>query len=385
MKMRPVFVSGIFVSALIAALSSGCSQSESASSRATPPTNEPAASASKENSATSPAETATAVESDGVPASGQTSPPATASSVPANEAGLIPVLEYHRIVKKAGIYDRSPAAFRKDLDRLYKERYRPVALQDVLAGNIDLPAGLSPVILTFDDADATQFRYKPDGTLDPDCAVAILQEFEQKHPDWKTKATFYVLPESAFGPAKQRPEKLRILRDEMGLEIGNHTVTHGSLKRMTDAQVQKEIGGAVQKINAYLPDTKVESIALPMGISPKNKALLKSGTYNGTTYANKAVMLVGANPGPSPFSKKFDPMAWPRIQAVEGPSGSTYWLDKLKKPGVRYVSDGDPKVVTVPKSEEKNIASERLGEKQVVVRDEAGGATAAEKVAHGGG
>lgn len=382
MKMRPVFLSGIFVSALIAAtLSSGCSKNESASAPAPSTTNEPAA-VSASAGANADASADTAGPGEGTPAAAQASRPAATFDVPANEAGLIPVLEYHRIVQKAGIYDRSPAAFRKDLERLYKEGYRPVALQDVLAGNIDLPAGLSPVILTFDDADATQFRYKPDGTLDPDCAVAILQDFEKKHPDWKTKATFYVLPESAFGPAKQRPEKLRILRDEMGLEIGNHTVTHGSLKKMTEAQVQKEIGGAVQKINAYLPDTKVESIALPMGISPKNKNLLKSGTYNGQSYANKAVMLVGAHPAPSPFHKKFDAMAWPRIQAVEGPSGSTYWLDKLKKPGVRYVSDGDPKVVTVPKSEEKNIATERLGGKQVVVRDETGGATT-EQVAKG--
>ena len=117
---------------------------------------------------------------------------------------------------------------------------------------------------------------------------------------------------------------------------------------MNDAAVAGEIGGCVAKIEAILPGTKVESIALPMGISPRNRALLASGVGAGQRYANKAVLLVGANPAPSPFSKEFKPLRLPRIQAVEGPLGITYWLDYLKKPGRRFVSDGDPAKVTLP-------------------------------------
>jgi peptidoglycan/xylan/chitin deacetylase (PgdA/CDA1 family) len=275
----------------------------------------------------------------------------TVSAAPPNEGGLVPILEYHRIVAKAGLYDRTPNAFRRDLARLYKEGYRPVLLQDLVRGKVDLPRGASPVVLTFDDADASQFRYLP-GTgerrVDPDCAVGILRAFARAHPDFPAHATFYVLPESAFGPARERPEKFRTLRDEMGCEIGNHTVTHRSLRAMSDAAVAAEIGGCVAKIQAILPGTKVESIALPMGISPKNRALLVSGTGNGQRYTNKAVLLVGANPAPSPFSPEFKPLRLPRIQAVEGPLGITYWLDYLKKPGRRFVSDGDPARVTLP-------------------------------------
>lgn len=286
---------------------------------------------------------------------------------------MVPILEYHRIVAKAGPYDRTPAALRKDLERLYREGYRPVALQSLLRGEIDLPAGLSPVVLTFDDADATQFRYRPDGTLDPDCAVAILQQFEKTHPDWKTRATFFVLPESAFGPAKERTEKFRVLRDEMGCEIANHTVTHRSLRSLSDASAQKEIGGAVQKIQAILPETPVESIALPMGISPKNRDLLKHGIFNGVPYSNKAVLLVGANPAPSPYHVKFQPMRLPRIQASDGEAGSTYWLDYLKMPGRRYVSDGNPETVTAPKAEVKNIRRERLNGQEIVITEKPAG------------
>ncbi len=269
---------------------------------------------------------------------------AAVSSAPPNEGGLVPILEYHRIVAKTGPYDRTPGAFRHDLARLYKEGYRPILLQDLLRGDVDLPRGASPVVLTFDDADASQFRYLP-GTerrVDPDCAVGILQAFARLHPGFPVRATFFVLPESAFGPARERTEKLRMLRDDLGCEIGNHTVTHRSLRAMNEESVAREIGGCVAKIEAILPGTKVESIALPMGISPRNRALLASGKGAGQTYVNKAVLLVGANPALSPFDKAFKPMRLPRIQAVEGPMGITYWLDYLKKPGRRFVSDGDP-------------------------------------------
>ena len=261
---------------------------------------------------------------------------------------MVPVLEYHRITAKPSRYDRTAAQFRGDLERLYREGYRPVALGDVLRRRIDLPRGASPVVLTFDDADASQFRYRPDGSLDPDCAVAILEAFARKHPDWTTRATFYVLPDSAFGSAKERAAKFRHLRETLGCEIGNHTVTHRSLRALSDEAVQREIGGAVRKIQAILPGTPVESIALPMGISPRNRALLAKGSFAGKAYANAAVLLVGANPAPSPHAKAFDPLRLPRIQAVEGEAGITYWLDRLKKPGAVYVSDGDPDRVTLP-------------------------------------
>lgn len=273
----------------------------------------------------------------------------TVSLVPPNEGGMVPILEYHRIAARTGPYDRTPNAFRHDLARLYREGYRPVLLQELVRGNVDLPHGASPVVLTFDDADASQFRYLPGGgrRVDPDCAVGILQAFARAHPDFPVRATFYVLPESAFGPARERAEKMRLLRDEMGCEIGNHTVTHRSLRAMNDETVAREIGGCVAKIEAILPGTKVESIALPMGISPRNRALLASGIGAGQRYANEAVLLVGANPAPSPFDKAFQPLRLPRIQAVEGPMGITYWLNYLQKPGRRFVSDGDPAKVTL--------------------------------------
>jgi hypothetical protein len=272
-----------------------------------------------------------------------------------NEAGVVPILEYHAIGPGHSQFDRSVEQFKQDLQRLYDEGYRPIALEDYLADKIDVPAGKSPVILTFDDARESQFRYLPNGELDPDCALGIMQAFEHAHPDFKIKATFYVLPLSAFGRHAEASKKMNTLLD-LGFEIGNHTVSHNSLRKMTDEEVQKELANAVNFTHELAPKATIDTVALPMGIAPKNRALLASGTYNGLTYQNHAVLLVGADPAPSPASKKFKPMHLPRIQACEGLMGITYWLDTLKShPAMRYISDGDPATVTVPKSKESSI------------------------------
>jgi hypothetical protein len=277
-----------------------------------------------------------------------------------NEAGVVPILEYHDISAKETRWGRSAAGFRRDLERLYKEGYRPVALQEYLANRIALPPGASPVVLTFDDARESQFRYRPDGSLDPNCAVGILEAFAKAHPDFPARATFYVLPESAFGQPQARAKKLQELVNR-GFEIGNHTVSHTALNRLSDADVQKELGGCVAQVRKMVPAAQVESVALPLGIGPKNRALLASGEYQGQHYVNRAALLVGANPAPSPVSPQFDPMRLPRIQTIEGLMGITYWLDDLKRhPARRYVSDGDPNTITVPKALADKVDKSRL-------------------------
>ena len=62
------------------------------------------------------------------------------------------ILEYHLIEEPEGRWARTPANFRKDLERLREGGYRLVGLGDFLDGRIDLPAGTTPAVLTFDDS-----------------------------------------------------------------------------------------------------------------------------------------------------------------------------------------------------------------------------------------
>lgn len=285
-----------------------------------------------------------------------------------NEAGRVLILEYHEIGDREGDWERHYDNFRKDLERLYRAGYRLVPLQDVLQRRINLPRGTSPVVITFDDADAGQFRYIiRDGqpVIDPDCAVGILEEFARAHPDFGKAATFYVY--FAAAPFRQKEyvaDKLRTLVAN-GYEIGNHTYGHANLSRLSLDAMRDELGKLVKAVQAAAPGCPVESLALPYGGYPRDRAALLEGTGDGVQYHNRGVLLVGAEPAPSPYSTAFKPLAIPRVQART--SELDKWLTYLEThPHDRYVSDGDPDTVTVPEQSAGLIDAASLGGAKLV-------------------
>ncbi|OFW60347.1 MAG: hypothetical protein A2W01_00570 [Candidatus Solincola sediminis] len=285
-----------------------------------------------------------------------------------NELGAVMVLEYHRIGEE-GRWTRSPENFRSDLDLLYNEDYRAMRLADYVNNKINVEGGCTPVLFTFDDADSSQFRYiEQDGqpVIDPRCAVGVMEDFKKTHPDFNMTATFYVLP-SLFGQDEYIEKKLHFLVDN-GYDIGNHTVNHPSLSGLSDSKVVEELAGNVGIVQKYLPNYQEQSLALPNGEEPKNKALLREGSANGVQYNLIASLLVGANPSPAPCDASFDPMRMPRIQALDpsldtGNSGTYAWLNYfIENPERRYRSDGDAKLVTIPKHMAGRVDNSRLGE-----------------------
>ena len=275
-----------------------------------------------------------------------------------NEAGLVPILEYHEIgpnpsgaSRATRMMHRSLEEFQGDLQRLYEEGYRPVNLSEYLDNKMNLPLGTSPVVLTFDDARSTQFRYLHDGSsIDPNCAIGIMQEFTRAHPDFPLKAMFYVLPDGAFGSDRYAAKKMRALL-QMGCELGNHTRNHHYFNRMSDAAIEKEISMGKRITEKMVPGANLDTLALPGGCKPRshNYGVLTSGAYEGTRYANRAVLDAWGGPAPAPIATKYDPLRIPRVLGVNGGGGVNEALDYLKeRPGARYVSDGDPNVITVP-------------------------------------
>jgi peptidoglycan/xylan/chitin deacetylase (PgdA/CDA1 family) len=278
---------------------------------------------------------------------------AEALKVHADELGLVPVLMHHQIRPHGGDYDLTAAQFRAELARLYREHYVPVRAEDLVLGKLDVPAGKTPVALTFDDSTKEQFAYLPDGTIKPDTAIGIMLAFAAKHPDFKPAGTFYVNREP-FAGVREGPAMLRWL-DAHGFEIGNHTKDHIPFQLLNPTQIQRQLvlGGRV--ITSAIPGAKVVTMALPLGVMPKPAVLARRGRWGGESYSFRGVFLVGANPAPSPFSRKFDPWAIPRIRTSTRAGvvdfGSTFWLDYLaKNPAERYVSDGDPEHVSFPRA-----------------------------------
>lgn len=295
------------------------------------------------------------------------------TKVQPDELGKIPVIMYHEIGKsgKNTSLDRNVASFEKDLQLLYDKGFYLVNAADIVHNKLDVPLGKSPVALTFDDARRTQVNLIQTNKglqVDPKCALGILETFIKAHPDWKLKATFFVLPKSkatneSFGQTGMGKEKIAYLIKN-GCEVANHSVLHKSFASFTAAQVQAEIGEADKLITELNPEAKLETFALPMGKYPKNKALwplLLKGTYNGHDYSYKAAFDAAWRPISSPSAKKYNPMRLERVNSVEGLNGIRYWIEKLAAPGGgRYISDGDLGWVSFPKSRESELARERV-------------------------
>jgi peptidoglycan/xylan/chitin deacetylase (PgdA/CDA1 family) len=277
-----------------------------------------------------------------------------------NEAGVVPILMYHDITQHERYLGRSVVHFKHDLERLYAEGYRPVSISEYISNRMDLPAGYSPVILTFDDSRKSQFRYRPDGSLDPNCAIAILNAFNETHPDFRRKATFFLLPRCSFRQLGNDLQKLKLLV-AWGYELGNHTVTHANLRRLPDSEVQKEVAGCAELIHRLVPDAPVEALAFPGGHTPRNHALIAAGQYHGFRYANRAGFIAAEAPAPSPVSRRLTPLRIERIQACEGETGVDYWLDLIANGRFpKYVSDGDINTVTVPERYASEVDHGRL-------------------------
>lgn len=297
-------------------------------------------------------DTAPAPRPDPPPHAAPPPPPPAPEEVRANELGDVPVLMYHRIAPDPrGAYERTPQDFRAELQRLADEDYVPVTATEFATGDIDIPAGKHPVVLTFDDGDRSQFAVDGAGEPVPGTAVSILLDVAERNPGFTSKATFYV-----FDPPFGEPGGERALTwlHERGFEIGNHTAGHPNLGELPTQQVQQEIAHMHRTIRDAAPGAQVRSLALPMGVHPEDEQSAAAGSAGGTDYRYDSVLLVGSNPAPAPHAADFDPLNVPRIRS-QGPGGedadygSAAWLDALAEdPAARYTSDGDPHRVSAP-------------------------------------
>lgn len=284
------------------------------------------------------------------------------SEIGANELGLVPVLMYHRLLPGGGgEYDLTPEEFRAELSRLHEEGYRPVRLTDVIHGELDIPAGTSPVVLTFDDATREQAALD-DGDIAADTAIGILLDFAAAHPEFPAVASLFVNA-GPFGGGADSGDIMRRLH-ELGFELGNHTHGHARLDRLDADEVRRELARGVAAINDAVPGADVTTLSLPFGIWPEPRDLAYEGEWEGTSFHHEGILLVGAGPAPSPFDGEFDALAIPRIRSAPWQGGdpdyaSGYWLDWLAEhPDRRYVSDGDPSRISFPRDQAERLAPE---------------------------
>lgn len=109
---------------------------------------------------------------------------------------------------------------------------------------------------------------------------------------------------------------------------------------MGDAGVQEQIARAQLAVDSAGTGVQMRTIALPLGVWPRNRALLTQGSWTDprsrrtTAYRLDAVLEVSGGPAKSPFDPAFDPLRIPRIQVFA--EELERWLGVIERRG-RYV------------------------------------------------
>jgi hypothetical protein len=287
------------------------------------------------------------------PLVGQPMTPDRAKLIGANEMGLVLVIAYNNI--SADSTDAStltPDQFRDNLALLDSEGFYPINIRDLVAGDIDIPSGKSPVAITFDGSSPGQYRILEDGTIDPGCAVGVMQGLIEAGY-WHPKATFLCLLDvvpsenEVFGQPERQKEKLRNLVD-WGYEVGSNTMTNLDLSAATEDSIRNELANSQADLNSIIGnDYAVSSLALPKGNLPQSASVIASGTWQDLTYKYTAALGLESTPCASPFSTNFQPFHIPRI--VSAGANLSVAIDDLKNhPQLMYISDGDPTTISAP-------------------------------------
>ena len=282
-----------------------------------------------------------------------------------NEQGHIMVVMYHGIMDNPP-YHRTEENFLKDLNYFYDHGYRLISMADYISGHISVPAGMTPIVFTFDDGLSTTFSLEETNEgLDvvSGTAVGLIEDFYKKNPDFGRSASFYIHATSSnFRGAGSDMERLQWLVDR-GYEIGNHSATHANFKKLGREGLLKEVGEVEVYLHGLMPEYEMTSMTYPFGARPDSSLLhlLQEGSYEG----HELTYDVAFREGPSgqfypSVHKKFNPLNTPRVRGSEGDIQDLWWfLDYYEEnPSLKYVSDGDPMTIVVPENKADNIAED---------------------------
>lgn len=292
-----------------------------------------------------------------------------------DEMGWVPIMMYHEIFDRknsetqftggnvdADGYNRTSEALRADLEFYYSNDYRFVRLQDYINGSIDVEAGKSPIILTFDDGNIGNCRVTGRDTngkiiIDPNCAVGIMEDFKKTHPDAHITATFF-LNGSLFRQAEYNIEIMQWLVNN-GYDIGNHTKSHINFDDAAPREAIAEVGYMYKKFDEIIPGQYVKILSLPYGIPTDPDADIRDYidtiTYEGVNYVTEGVLAVGWTCEYSCFDVDLDTRMIKRCRAYNN-NGEAFDIDQVFQnilPGHRFVSDGDPNTIVIPRKQKK--------------------------------
>jgi peptidoglycan/xylan/chitin deacetylase (PgdA/CDA1 family) len=154
---------------------------------------------------------------------------------------------------------------------------------------------------------------------------------------------------SIFGQPKWAQAKVQLLV-EQGMEIGSHTVNHVNLAAITAERIEWELAVSQHVIEELAPGYEVETLSVPYGEFPYTLDFLKGGKWGDYSYTYSGNAAAWGGPTVSPYDSTFDPYRVSRLEVTS--DALNYWLTHFEQnPLAHYVSDGDPRRITVPEQE----------------------------------
>jgi len=249
----------------------------------------------------------------------------------------VPILIYHRFLPDHYEYSTKVKTrlgdFRAHLESLYTSGYTLISLSDWLAGNLHVPEGRRPLILTIDDLFfADQISLTDEGDASLESGLGVLWHFYLEHPDFGFHvALFPNLGDKLYPGGESELAQVIAWCIEHDAIPYNHFYMHPRL----DLTEPRWIPVEAERNDVYLREllSMVERedlisylgniIAIPYGIWPSSKAgrdaLLSYVSPEGVSlqavleadYAVRAKYLL------PPFSPDFDPWHVPRIVGTQ--------------------------------------------------------------------
>lgn len=209
----------------------------------------------------------------------------------------VPILCYHQLADKPGLYVETPARFEQQMAFLAQQGYQAIRVADLVAylnGERDLPP--KPVIITFDDGRRSAYTE----------ARPILH----KHG---FTASLFLIVASVGGKDFLTWEQVRELH-AAGYEIGSHTLTHAMLTRRRQGEsegqwrprISEELVKSKARIEKEIGD-QVIALAYPNGLYD-DFAVVNS--------VQKAGYQAALTIDRGPADQRSDPLLLPRQQVI---------------------------------------------------------------------
>ena len=273
----------------------------------------------------------------------------------------VPILVYHRFYPDS--FKNLPPTkirlsdFKAHLQALYDNGYSLVSLEAWLTGDMRVPAGRKPVVITIDDLfSSDQIFLEPDGTPSLKSGIGLIWQFSQAHPDFGFAISiFYNMGDKHYGNVEVGDwwQEGSGWEDSLAQVIAwciqhgalpyNHFYTHPELDKINTVKdllyqaqenetVLRETLGRINQ--AGLADNLGNMFAIPFGIWPGSQAVQQAlKTYVSTN--NKPLLgLLEIDYAIRPkflqpiYSTQFDRFHIPRI--VDVGDNSAFYGDAIK-------------------------------------------------------